>query len=197
VSRRAAIGLAAGLAAFAATAILAVAGRGGGSTPPRLPLGPERVPIPAAPALARPRIVKLGQRIDGIACERTEQVLFHIHAHLTLFVDGEARQVPAGIGIGPGASCFMWLHTHVADGIVHTESPVTRTYTLGDFFDVWGQPLGSSRVGPARGQVTALVDGRVFAGDPRKIALRAHAQIQLDVGRPRVAPERIAFPPGL
>jgi hypothetical protein len=37
----------------------------------------------------------------------------------------------------------------------------------------------------------------VFAGDPRKIALRAHAQIQLDVGRPRVAPERIAFPPGL
>ena len=30
----------------------------------------------------------------------------------------------------------MWLHTHAADGIVHIESPVDRTYTLGNFFDV-------------------------------------------------------------
>jgi hypothetical protein len=29
-----------------------------------------------------------------------------------------------------GGSCFMWLHTHAADGIVHIESPVTRTFTL-------------------------------------------------------------------
>ena len=72
-----------------------------------------------------------------------------------------------------------------------------RTYTLGDFFDVWGQPLDSTRVGPARGHVTAIVDGRVFEGDPRRIPLLAHAQIQLEVRRPLVAPERIAFPNGL
>jgi len=41
----------------------------------------------------------------------------------------------------------MWLHTHAADGIIHTESPVERTYTLGDFFDIWGQPLGRHQVG--------------------------------------------------
>jgi hypothetical protein len=32
---------------------------------------------------------------------------------------------------------------------------------------------------------------------PRGIPLLAHAQIQLDVGRPLVAPETIDFPPGL
>jgi hypothetical protein len=161
--------------------------------------------------LAPPRLLANAEQIDGIACQSSEQVLFHIHAHLTIFVDGLPRQVPAGIGIAPPydvertgsgafiarATCFMWLHTHSADGIIHTESPIRRTYTLGDFFDIWGQPLSRVRVGPARGPVTALFDGRVFTGDPRRIPLLAHAQIQLEVGKPLIAPERIAFPPGL
>jgi hypothetical protein len=91
----------------------------------------------------------------------------------------------------------MWLHTHSADGIIHTESPVRRTYTLGDFFDIWGQQLARNQVGPAHGPVTALFNGRVFTGNPRQIPLLAHAQIQLEVGRPLLAPEHITFPPGL
>ncbi len=84
-----------------------------------------------------------------------------MHAHLTIFVNGSPRQVPAGIGI-PGAqaqntaqgafvssgSCFYWLHTHAADGIIPIESPVQRTYTLGGFFDEWRQPLARRQVGP-------------------------------------------------
>lgn len=96
-----------------------------------------------------------------------------------------------------GGSCFTWLHTHAADGIVHIESPVDRTYTLGNFFDVWGQPLTRRRVGPAGGRVTALFDGRVFTGNPRTIPLLAHSEIELEVGRPLVTPEHIAFPAGL
>jgi hypothetical protein len=91
----------------------------------------------------------------------------------------------------------MWLHTHSADGIIHTESPIQRTYTLGDFFDIWGQPLGRAQVGPAHGAVAALFNGRVFTGNPRQIPLLAHVQIQLDVGRPLIAPEHITFPKGL
>ncbi len=227
-SWRASIGIAAGLAAFATTAGLALTRNGGaGSAPiPLAPLstvgharaapaagppGPEGVPIPGAPALGDARRLTNGEEIDGIACQAGEQVLFHIHAHLTVFVRGRARQVPAGIGIAPphqveatprgafvaGAPCFTWLHTHAADGIIHTESPVKRTYTLGELFDIWGQPLGREHVGPARGHVTALFNGRVFTGSPRAIPLLAHAQIQLDVGRPLIAPEEIAFPPGL
>ena len=227
-SRRASIGIAAGIAAFAATAVLALTRSGGaGSAPLPLaplstvgkldpisaigPLGPEGVPIPQERPLAPPRLLTDGQRIDGITCEGGEQVLFHIHAHLAIFVHGVPRQVPAGIGIAPpegvertgsgafiaNGTCFMWLHTHTADGIIHTESPIKRTYTLGDFFDIWGQPLGRHRVGPARGVVTVVFDGKLFIGSPRQVPLLPHAQIQLEVGKPLIAPERIAFPPGL
>ena len=226
--RRSAVGIAAGLAAFAATAILALTRNGAaGSTPLPLaalstlgrlrpvaaagPFGPEGVPIPEGRAIAPPKGLPNGAQIDRIDCQSQEQVLFHIHAHLTVFVRGQARQVPAGIGIAQpyqvattpegafvaAAPCFMWLHTHAADGIIHTESPVQRTYTLGEFFDIWGQPLNPYQVGPAHGLVTALFNGRAYIGNPREIPLLAHAQIQLEVGRPLVAPENITFPNGL
>ncbi len=174
------------------------------------PLGPEGVPVPVGPALAGTGTAATGQPVDGISCQTAEQTLFHIHAHLTIFVNGSARQVPAAIGI-PGAqatdtpqgpfietgTCFYWLHTHAADGILHIESPVQRTYTLGNFFDIWGQPLGTDRVGPATGHVVAIYNGQVYQGNPRDIPLTAHAQIQLQVGTRLVAPEQISWPSGL
>jgi len=90
----------------------------------------------------------------------------------------------------------MWLHTHSGDGIIHNESPIERTYTLGELFDIWGQPLDREQLGPTHGPVTALFDGRAFTGNPREIPLLAHAQIQLEVGRPLVAPAQITFPRG-
>jgi hypothetical protein len=156
------------------------------------PLGPEGVPVPQGPALASTALSGTGQSIDGIDCNSTEQLVFHIHSHLTIFVNGSARQIPAGVGIA-GASCLYWLHTHQPDGILHEESPVQRTFTLGTFFDVWGQPLGPNRVGPAVGTVTAFYNGAVYVGNPRNIPLNAHAQIQLDVGSPLIAPENISF----
>ena len=172
--------------------------------------GPEGVPVPSAPALTGTATKATGQSVDGISCSRSEQTLFHIHAHVTVFVSGLPRQIPAGIGI-PGAiatqtqagpfissgTCFYWLHTHAPDGIIHIESPVHRTYTLGEFFDEWGQPLGPDRIGPASGHVTAIDNGMVYQGNPRNIPLTAHAQIQLEVGTPLVAPESITFPNGL
>jgi hypothetical protein len=172
--------------------------------------GPEGVPIPAAPALTGTATKTQGQKVDGIGCDTSEQVLFHIHAHLTIFVNGKPRQVPAGIGI-PGAkaqntaqgpfidsgTCFYWLHTHAADGIIHTESPIQRTYVLGDFFDEWGQPLGPDQAGPVKGHVTAIYNGKLYQGNPRDIPLTKHAQIQLEVGKPLVAPESIQWPSGL
>jgi hypothetical protein len=166
--------------------------------------GPENVPIPSASALAGTSAATAGQAIDGIGCNTSEQTVFHIHTHLTIFVNGQQRQVPAGVGI-PGAvaqqtqagpfvesgSCFYWLHTHAADGIIHIESPVQRTYTLGEFFDEWGQPLGPSQVGPAHGKVTVIVNGQVFKGNPRDAPLGSHENLQVEVGAPLVAPETI------
>jgi len=166
--------------------------------------------VPRAAPLADTATSASGQRVDGISCQTSEQTIFHIHAHLTIFVNGAPRQVPAAIGI-PGAraqntaqgpfiatgTCFYWLHTHAADGVIHIESPVQRTYTLGNFFDEWGQRLGPTQVGPAQGHVTAIYNGQVYQGNPRGIPLTAHAEIQLEVGKPLVAPESITWPSGL
>jgi hypothetical protein len=150
-----------------------------------------------------------GQTIDGIRCETQEQLVYHIHAHLAIYANGQARTVPYGIGIpnpqvqqtadGPfvvGGSCFYWLHSHAQDGIIHIESPVQRTFTLGNWFDIWGQPLNANQVAGDTGAVTAYVNGQRFTGDPRSIPLAAHAVVQLNVGQD-VAPEPYTFPPGL
>jgi hypothetical protein len=173
-------------------------------------MGSEDVPVPAAAPLAGLATAATGQPVDQISCQTSEQTLFHIHAHLAIFVNGTARQVPAAVGVpGPQAqetpngpfvaagTCFYWLHTHAPDGIIHIESPVQRTYNLGEFFDEWGQPLGPDRVGPATGRVVALYNGKVYQGDPRTIPLTAHAQIQLEIGTPLIAPQPVTFSAGL
>ncbi|HET9014183.1 MAG TPA: hypothetical protein VFN57_01210 [Thermomicrobiaceae bacterium] len=165
------------------------------------PVGPEGIPIPQVPQLTSLGSAATGSTVDGIQCDSTEQVLFHIHAHLTIFVNGQQRQIPYGIGIpnvqaqqtpqGPFAasgSCFYWLHTHADDGIIHIESPVQKTFTLGDFFAIWGQPLSTSQVGPAKGPVVALYNGKQYLGNPQDIPLTNHANIQLEVGKPLVSP---------
>lgn len=168
-------------------------------------VGPPQPAISAAPGHA----TATGQTIDGIQCQTQEQVLFHIHAHLAIFANGAPRTVQAGIGIpnpqsqntvdGPfvvSGSCFYWLHSHATDGIMHIESPIQRTYTLGDWFDIWGQPLSTTQVGADKGTVIAYVNGQRYEGDPRQIPLTAHAVIQLDVGQD-VAPKPYTFANGL
>ncbi len=172
--------------------------------------GPELVPIPNAPALGLPAAsAQVAKGIDGIKCQRNERLAFHIHVHLTLFVNGKPRLIPAGIGIWPPlepqssqygqfvltqGECLAWLVTRFPDGILHAEAPVKRGFTLGEFFDMWGQPLGRGVLGPNKGKVTAIVDGRVWTGDPRAIPLVERRQIQLELGTPLVAPEKIRFP---
>lgn len=172
------------------------------------PLGPEGIPIPnSAPPLASNSSSATGKTIDGIQCNAGEKLVYHVHTHLTIFVNGAERQVPYGIGIVPprqvqhtssgpfvaGGSCFYWLHTHASDGIVHIESPSKRTYTLGNFFDIWGQPLTANQVGPVKGKVTAFYNGQVYKDNPRDIPLGSHTQVQLDVGTPLIAPEKVSF----
>jgi hypothetical protein len=72
--------------------------------------------------------------------------------------------------------------------VIHIESPSEKTYTLGNFFNIWQQPLSATQVASAGGPVTAYVNGKLFTGDPATIPLPAHAAIQLDVGSPSDAP---------
>jgi hypothetical protein len=142
--------------------------------------------------------------VDGVQCNSSEQVAYHVHTHLSVYVDGHLRPIPAGIGIvspialstpngrfDQASQCYYWLHVHAQDGVIHIESPAGHSYTLGDFFDLWRQPLSASQVGPASGPVRVYVNGRPYSGDPRAVQLGSHVDIQIDVGTPVVAPRTV------
>ena len=50
---------------------------------------------------------------------------------------------------------------------------------------------------PMKGKVTMFYDGKVWTGNPGDIPLTSEIQIQLDIGKPLIAPEHIVFPAGL
>ena len=159
--------------------------------------------------LAKTNLGLTGQDVDGVSANSNEQIAFHIHAHLAIFINGTQKLVPYGVGIVPpyqlegsgssafvdGGSKFYWLHTHDETGVIHIESPKQTTYTLGQFFDEWGQQLGPNQIGSSTGKVTAYLNGKVFTGNPRDIPLNAHNLIQLEIGK-NVAPQPFTFPDG-
>ena len=160
-------------------------------------IGPERVAMEQGDVLAPASSTTNGTPVDGIRCAPLEQLAYHIHAHLQVYVDGVARALPGAIGIlGPvadpnstipfyGASkCIYWLHTHTSDGIIHIESPTARIYTLGDFFKEWNQPLTADQVAGVHGTVTAIVNGKRWTKSLAAIPLNPHAAIELAIGTP-------------
>ncbi len=161
--------------------------------------GPEGLPEQTGTQLAPLSGTVTGADIDGIQCASLEQLAHEAEVHLTVYDHGRLRALPAGIGMvspqttGPGTGtgtiasagqCYYWLHTDADDGIIQVDSPNSRTFTLGEFFDVWGQPLSRGAVAGLRGHVIAIVDGRRWPGSPRRIALTPYTTIELAVGRP-------------
>jgi hypothetical protein len=192
---------AAGRTAAAATTTPATTATTAASQP-----GPEGIPLEQGAQLAPAASTSPGNAVDGIQCAPIEQLAYHIHAHLQVYVNGQARALPGAIGLlapvaqqtaaGPfyGAQrCYYWLHTHTSDGVIHIESPTHRIYTLGNFFNEWRQPLGASQVASATGAVTAFINGKRWTGSPASIPLNPHAAIQLDVGSPVVPFRRVSF----
>ncbi len=142
-------------------------------------MGPEGIALEEGRLLAPATTAVSGQTVDGVQCNTDEQVAYHIHTHLTVYVDGTLRPIPAGIGIvapvaqqtanggfDSASRCYYWLHVHAQDGIIHVESPTTANYTLGQFFAIWQQPLTPDRVGPATGKLAVFVNGVRYAGNP-------------------------------
>jgi len=169
-------------------------------------IGPEGIPLEQGAELAPAATTTQGATVDEVQCAPIEQLAYHIHAHLQVYVNGQPRALPAAIGlVGPiyeatpygrfyGAQkCYYWLHTHASDGVIHIESPSARVYTLGTFFDEWRQPLSAAQVAGDEGKVTAFVNGKPWTKDPRTIPLIPHESIDLNVGTPVVPAHVISW----
>ncbi|RYG63469.1 hypothetical protein EON80_21180 [bacterium] len=144
-----------------------------------------------------------GQTIDGNSCD-VAHYDYHIHSHLSIFVNGRQLAVPAAIGIANPhsittpefpdgfvdyGSCVYALHTHDTSGRLHVEAPTQRTFTLGQVFRIWGQPLTRQNVAGITGLplVIYINDGtnlRVYSGDPAAIELGSKREITFQFGTP-------------
>lgn len=146
----------------------------------------------------------------GLEPETHEFLDFHVHAHLDVFVNGEPVEVPGGIGINiddPAVKtlegetgvayggidppcqepCISPLHTHEADGVLHTESAIDDPNTLGQFFTEWGVALSAECVGgycTPEASIQVFVDGELHQGDPADIQLLDRLEIAIVIGSP-------------
>ncbi|MGZ4336537.1 MAG: hypothetical protein ACXVRK_16395 [Gaiellaceae bacterium] len=189
--------------------VLALAGCGGGG---------KTAPVPAAPTPAKGAApwpapadpMKLTEKA-GLTPETHEFLLYHVHAHLDVFVNGTPVTVPAGIGINihdPGVHsakakdgstvygfidppcaqpCISPLHTHDISGILHTEAKKNQSNNLGEFFTEWNVRLDAKCVGgyckPAA-PISIYVDGDTYTGNPRQIGLEDLSEIAIVIGTP-------------
>lgn len=130
--------------------------------------------------------------VDGIACQSSEQLAYHIHVHLTMYVNGQPFALPAQIGIASDQSCYYWLHTHDSTGVIHIESPTQKTYTLGEFFQEWSTRFPQIQYPTELDSTTGwqvYVNGKPFTGDFHNIKLEEHKLITLAYNSPGIKPD--------
>jgi hypothetical protein len=150
--------------------------------------------------------LQLRLRAIGLPALTAEGQVVHIHQHLDLFVGGKPVKVADDVGIDPKGGFISPLHTHLqTEGVLHVESPTASSFSLGQFFAVWGvrldaKCLGGDCAGKGK-ELHAWVNGVEVKADPTRIVLAAHQEIVIAYGTPKQMPDPVpasyAFPAGL
>ncbi len=162
--------------------------------------------IQTTPAPWPAEIAHLAARLHAIGLQplSAEGAAIHIHQHLDIFIDGNPVPVPAGIGINPAAQFISDVHVHDESGVIHVEAAKVQTFTLGQFFDIWGVKFTQNTIGGyvAGGEksLNVYVNGKLYEGDPRTLPLAAHDEIAIVYGTaaetPATIPSSYTFPAG-
>ena len=155
--------------------------------PTPIGVGPRFQPGSSTPSTVH------GLRVGSFTCARSR--VSRNGVHLELFANDRVVVVPAGIGIAAplqlrrgdvvSGGCSYPARTREPTGVI--EIVRSTRLTLGDFFEIWGQPLGPHRLVGFRSDsahaVRAYVDGRRVVGALEAVPLRRHAEIVLELGR--------------
>jgi hypothetical protein len=134
-----------------------------------------------------PEFAHLDNRLAplGLKALSQEQLVYHIHQHLDIYLNGKHLVVPQCIGILGCYKHFIYLtelHTHNPDGVIHNESETSRNYTLGQFFAEWGVFLNKQCVGAYCQGYTWYVNGKRMTGNPQDLVLTKHLVIVIAIG---------------
>ena len=132
-----------------------------------------------------------GQDVGTIQCLINRPETYHVHSHLDIFLNGEQLSVPDHVGafnMGSQGNCYYAIHTHDKSGKIHVEDAQAGMFTLGNLFQIWGQPLDSTNVAGLTGmpvRIFIVDDGvvsEVAAADWKNIELKSHREIAIQVG---------------
>jgi hypothetical protein len=145
--------------------------------------------------------------VNGISCDAGMQNGYHIHAHLSIYINGKSVIIPQNIGIASDGSCFYWIHTHTSDGIIHIEAPQKlHNLALDDFLTIWHDGFAHLNFPAELTQSTGwkiFVNGKPFAGTVTsplntEVPLASHDVVTLEYGAPNPPPDTLySFPASL
>ncbi len=144
--------------------------------------------------------------IDHVYCDPQEDQVTHIHAHVSISINGKRSLIPQFVGIAQDnagdVTCYYWLHMHDASGVIHIESPASakETFTFGQFVAVWQQ--GFSTLGfPCQLLLqsgwTIWINGHSYPETLTSIPLAKHSLITIAYNSPDVKPDTISAWNGL
>lgn len=132
-----------------------------------------------------------GQTVDGLACGPTMFTEYHVHAHVAIFRNGMQQILPMNVGIPtvdtPQGFCYYNLHTHDETGVIHTDDRAYQRLTLGQLFNIWGQPLSRTNIAgitdlPVVVYINDGGDVRQYTGDLGDIEMLSHRSITIQLG---------------
>lgn len=200
------VGLLAVIVAVVVVLIVSSGGGGGGSSTAStgstnasadagVPVGAQ-VGLQDGPAPWKPEYSFLAQRLAAYNFPQQTDIGYHVHAQLSIYVNGKQTQVPANIGIDPQGRFISPIHTHDTSGVVHMESTKFYPFTLGEFINVWGVFFTNNQLGAYKagnGNVLQLwVDGKQIQ-DPVHYQMKAHDVMVLGYGKPGSFPHKKTF----
>lgn len=135
--------------------------------------------------------------VDNVYCDHLEGMVMHLHAHVSLYINGQNVAIPQYVGIARNAKsgrviCYYWLHVHDHSGIIHIEPPVRQTFTLGQFLNEWQQRFAGLGF-PEQLLLTKgwrmWTNGLPYHGTLESIPLTEHTLITLAYNSPNVRPD--------
>lgn len=145
-------------------------------------VGTNRWPIPLTD----------GSPIGRFNCVINPPQPLAFRAHLSILVNNEPQRIPLYLGASskPPTHCFYAIHTHDGSGRIHVTPAAPGTFTLGELFEIWGQPLTNTNVAGISGLPVEVyvTDGDVTTKiedtDWANIELKSHREITIELGTP-------------
>jgi hypothetical protein len=141
-----------------------------------------------------------GKPVDGVNC--LVNGTYHKHALISIYSNGKRLGFPDGIGrVHAGCYHAYEMHVHDVTGIIHMETDVPKTFTLGQWFSLWKQPLSrdgvAGLVGPVRYYIIEKDVLTRYDGNPYDIVMVPHREVLIVTGTPLTVVPRYKWPLGI